>query len=107
MAGETTSKTTIILSTSSDWREWIEVTKTAAEGLGVWEYMDPDTHKDRILTLNTPTEPKPVDINPDKTAIAELDETEEKRFRMLKKDYREDLREYKEKHKAIGLMRTR
>jgi hypothetical protein len=106
MAGDT-SKTTIILSTSSDWREWIEVTKTAAEGLGVWEYMDPDTHKDRILTLNIPTEPKPVDINPHKTTLAELDETEEKRFRMLKKDYREDLREYKEKHKAIGLMRTR
>ena len=34
MAGETITKTTVILSTSSDWREWIEVTKTAAEGLG-------------------------------------------------------------------------
>jgi hypothetical protein len=32
---------------------------------------------------------------------------EDKRFRLLKKDYREDLREYKEKHKAVGVMRTR
>jgi len=50
--------------------------------LGVWEYMDPDTNN-----------------NPQKIHIAQLDETELKRFRLLKKDYREDLREYKEKEK--------
>ena len=43
-----------------------------------------------------------------KTTLAEIDDAEEKRLRsMLKKDYREDLREYKEKHKASGLMRTK
>jgi hypothetical protein len=41
MAGDS-SKTTVMLSASEDWREWLEVTKTAAEGLGVWEFMDPD-----------------------------------------------------------------
>jgi hypothetical protein len=44
--------------------------------------MDPDTNN-----------------NPQKIHIAQLDETELERFRLLKKDYREDLREYKEKLK--------
>ncbi|OXV09936.1 hypothetical protein Egran_02301 [Elaphomyces granulatus] len=107
MAGETTTKTTIILSTSSDWREWIEITKTAAEGLGVWDYMDPDTDTDHISTLHTPIEPQPVDINSQKFTITQLNETEQKQLRLLKKDYRDDLREYKERQKAIGQMRTR
>lgn len=106
MAGETATKTTIILSTSSDWREWIEITKTAAEGLGVWDYMDPDTDTDHISTLHTPIEPQPVDINSQKFTITQLSETEQKQLRLLKKDYRDDLREYKERQKAIGQIRT-
>src|SRR4029077_13361346 len=106
MAGES-SKTTVILTTSADWREWIEVTKTAAEGHGVWDHMDPDKTSEQILSLNVPLEPQPQEINPAKTQIAQLDEAEEKRLRMRKKDYREELREYKEKHKGIGLLRTR
>jgi hypothetical protein len=61
-------------------REWLEVTKTAAEGLGIWEFMDPDITTEQILTFDVPTKPLPTDINPTKTQVAQLDEVEEKRL---------------------------
>jgi hypothetical protein len=90
------SKTTVILSTSENWREWLEATKTATEGLGVWEFMDPDITTKQILTLDVPTNllPANIIINPAKTRVVQLDEAEEKRLRMRTKDYRKGLRGY-------------
>jgi hypothetical protein len=63
------------------------------------KFMDPDITTEQILTLDVPTKPLPTDINPAKSQVAQLDEA--------MKDYCEDLREYKEKLKSIGQLRTR
>ena len=71
--------------------------------------MDPDIDIKacKITTLQSPIPPTPEDINPHKATLNDLDDIEDKRFRLLKKDYEEDLGEYKGKHKAVGVMRTR
>ena len=39
------TKVNVILKDAEDWLEWIEVIKSVAIGLDIWEYIDPETAK--------------------------------------------------------------
>ena len=51
------SKTTIILSKSSDWDVWIGLVKSSALDAEIWDYCDPDLDPDAIETLEEPEYP--------------------------------------------------
>lgn len=49
----------VILRSMGEWMDWIETIRMIAEGLEVWEYMDPEVEPQNILMLNQPTKPSP------------------------------------------------
>lgn len=58
----TYTKTTVILSSPSDWDEWFLGTKSTAQDGQVWDYVNPDTTKDAISKLTEPRAPTVKDI---------------------------------------------
>jgi hypothetical protein len=57
-----TTHSQVILSGSEDWDEWIELIKIAALKAKVWTFVDPDTSKDQLPVLATPTRPSLGDV---------------------------------------------
>jgi hypothetical protein len=89
MAASTTTKA-VILDQPSDWESWLFVVKTIADGGDTWRYINPDLNTEPVVP-NRPEKPKPQSVNPAKTSLLELDETEKETFKLLLSDYKEDL----------------
>jgi hypothetical protein len=94
--------TTVILSTSADWDEWLELMKTKAIGEKVWKYLDPSTPKDQLPTLIEPVRPTPADVNPNKTLLSQLDEDEKDELELRREQYRDELAKYNRQETAIA-----
>ena len=72
----------------------------------IWAYVDPDTPKSTLPSLEEPRAPKPVDIDPQKTTFSSLDEGEKEEFRELRQDYKRKLNKYDRRQRAIGALRV-
>ena len=57
-------KTVVILTSQKDWDEWIEVIKIKVMADSIWAYIDPDTPKSTLPSLEELMALKSVDINP-------------------------------------------
>jgi hypothetical protein len=101
------------LLTKADWPEWYDSVTSRAERDGIWEYCNPDllsaaaapqgAHPALVLReLVEPTRPSHTDIDADATQLADLDAEDLKRWAVLKDDYSERMRSYREKHRAMS-----
>jgi len=95
----------IILNSSSDWDEWIEVVRTKALGNDIWEFVNPATAKAELPTLAEPSIPTAADINPAK-ALDKLSEDEKEQLRLLRYDYKRRITSYDRQKAAIGSLRS-
>ncbi|OCL01418.1 hypothetical protein AOQ84DRAFT_383769 [Glonium stellatum] len=78
--------TTVILSSPSDWNEWIEVIKSKAIVGRVWKYVNPYTKREDLPSLVEPSRPTAEDVNKDKAKISLLNTDEKAMFRVLQED---------------------
>ena len=88
MASTTTKA--VILDKPSDWDSWLFVVRTIAEGGDTWRYLNPDLDTEPVVPKR-PEKPTPRDVNPAKTSLLELDQTEKETFKLLLADYKENL----------------
>jgi hypothetical protein len=100
----TPQKISVILNSPADWDEWIEVIKTQALAGKVWKYLDPT--EDVVSTLQEPTAPTPVQVNPQKTTISELTAEEREEYKILRQDHKRQLNQYDKKKSALSSLRT-
>jgi hypothetical protein len=98
-------KSTVILSSPSDWDEWLEIIKTKAVGGEVWKFVDPTEVKDK-LPLTEPTIPTPQDVNPEKTSLAQLDDDEKEELRFKRFSYKRSIATYDRQKAAIATLRS-
>ncbi len=61
-ASPLTVRTQIFLNGPKDWDEWILLLKHAALKDNIWEFIDPDTLKDKLPKLVELIEPTPASI---------------------------------------------
>jgi len=92
----------IILNGPSDWDEWIEIVKTKAIEGEIWSYVDPSMEKAALPPFARPTIPRPVDVNPQKTAFSLLSEDEKEELKLLRYDYKHQLASYEQQNAALG-----
>lgn len=99
-------RTTIILSSSGDWDEWLEVVKTKAEAGKIWEYVDPSKAKDELKVLSKPEVPRAKDVNPAKTTVANLSDDELDELKLLRYDFKHQLQLYERQDAALFTLKT-
>jgi hypothetical protein len=99
MASSTT-KTSVVLKESADWDEWILIVNAMARRGGVTEYVN-------FTATTEPAEPvRPAiptfsTVKPGAASLAALDETQQKELLMLREDFKEISRTYREKRDAL------
>jgi hypothetical protein len=89
MDSSTTSKT-VTLDQPSNWKPWLFVVKTIADGGDIWKYINPELDTEPVVP-NRPEKPTPQEINPNKPSILGLDAAEKETFKLLLSVYKEDL----------------
>jgi len=97
-------KTSIILTSQSDWEEWLEILKTNANGAEIWPFVDPSTAKDDLPELKEPDVPMASDVNPDKTRIAELTPDEREELSFLRFIHKRRLAQFDRSKAALGAL---
>jgi reverse transcriptase-like protein/Pol polyprotein/gag-pre-integrase-like protein len=102
-----TTKVNVILKDAEDWLEWIEVIKSAAIGLEIWEYIDPATIRERLPKLEEPVWPTPATVKTGAKGISELDEDEKDEYKSLKKRYNLLVTKYETRKRGLGTIRTK
>jgi len=70
------------------------VVKTKAIADSIWAYVNPNTPKSTLPSLEEPKAPKPVDIDPQKTTFLSLDKDEKEEYQELRQDYKRKLNKY-------------
>ncbi|KAH8900320.1 hypothetical protein GQ53DRAFT_634124, partial [Thozetella sp. PMI_491] len=105
----------VVLSTSYDWRAFIAAVKKRAIDAGIWGYMDPDP-EDTPLMPSLPIAPTLADFaGPNQQQLAtnanrsvaytDLTAGQKADYAFVYNQYRDDLREYKDRMKAIQDLR--
>ena len=95
----TTMKTSIVLKEPADWDEWLLIIKAMARRGGVTEFVD--------LSADEPAEPtKPAiptfsTVKRGAATLSDLNETQQKELSMLREDFKEISRTYREKRDAL------
>jgi hypothetical protein len=87
-------RTTIILTSPSNWDEWVEIIKTKAEAEKVWDFVDPSIATENLKSLTQPEVPKPVNVNPEKNTVAELSSDELDKLKLLHFNFKHQLQLY-------------
>lgn len=64
-------KITVVLRTADDWDEWVEIIKSTAIGLEVWELINPNKTTTQLRRLERPERPRPSDIKEGATGITD------------------------------------
>jgi hypothetical protein len=103
MATPLVEKTTIILTQPSDWKIWLIIRRTIAEGHKVWEYCDPDGDKVLGSEPERPTPPSNIDPNGD------LHESEQRiydRYERRLAQYNRDVAQWQTKDTGIRKVNT-
>ncbi|KAF2465655.1 uncharacterized protein BDR25DRAFT_239730, partial [Lindgomyces ingoldianus] len=107
--------TFVILTSKSDWMPWFRQIKHQASRDNIWDYVNPELTEgdDGTLKVNVePKKPQPGAVYSSQTplpagaAFSGLSEAELGQYLMLREDYKDDLREYEARHKAIYDLHT-
>jgi hypothetical protein len=101
----TAQKVTITLKDAEDWLEWIEVVKSTAIGLDIWECIDPEKSRDQLRVVSKPEWPTLSTVKAGATGIKDLDENEKFQYKLLQKRYERDISEYETSKKGLGIIR--
>lgn len=104
MDSSTTSKT-VTLNQPSDWKPWLFVVKTIADGGDIWGYINPDLDTEPVVPIR-PEKPAPQEVNSSKNSIVALDPTEKETFKILLSVYKEDLAKANKVLDTIQAVRT-
>lgn len=100
MASSTTTKTSVVLKESVDWDEWLLIINAMAKRGDVSEYVD-------LTAAVEPAEPaRPAiptfsTVKPGAASLADLDQTQQRELSMLREDFKEISRTYREKRDAL------
>jgi len=62
-------KVTVVLKTADDWDEWVEIIKSAAIGLEVWDLINPNKATMDLRRNERPQRPRPSDVKEGATGI--------------------------------------
>ena len=100
-------KITVVLKTADDWDEWVEIIKSAAIGLEVWDLINPNKTTTQLRRLERPERPRPSDIKEGATGITKLSEDEKDEYKFLKKEYERELTKYETYRTGLGKIRTK
>ena len=102
------NKTTVLLKTQEDWEEWIELIKTAALALDIWNLIDP---AGACIALIEPVQSTPNDIRPSSTRhptpFSTLTRDEAEEYRDQKREYRRQLDRYNRRTLALAKIRVK
>jgi hypothetical protein len=98
------TSTQVILTTPSDWRQWIQMIKSAAIQADIWEYVNPDTEKNDLPICEEPEEPTYRTVNPAAAAYKDLEDIEREELRDLRGTYKRKYKEYREQKTALGAL---
>jgi len=101
-----TQRTAVILNSSTDWDEWLEIVKTKAIGGEIWSFVDPAIEKDKLPTLKQPDVPIAATVNSDKTKISELSEDEKEELKLLRFTYKHRLTQYECQKTLLASLRS-
>jgi len=102
-----TTKVNVILKDAEDWLEWIEVIKSAAIGLEIWEYIDPATIRELLPKLEEPVWPTPATVKQGATGISQLTADEKDTYKSLKQSYHRSVTKYDTRRTGLGEIRIR
>jgi len=115
MAPSPTTSTKVILSSSKDYDDWIEVIKTAALEFDIWKYIDPSQPQATLPTA--PERPVPsmvsgpiinaTDQTQREPRFSDLDADQREQLRWLNADYNDNKRRYNKQTEALAKIRTR
>jgi hypothetical protein len=115
MAPSPTTSTKVILSSSKDYDDWIEVIKTAALEFDIWKYIDPSQPQATLPTA--PERPVPsmvsgpiinaTDQTQREPRFSDLDADQREQLRWLNADYDDNKRRYNKQTEALAKIRTR
>src|SRR5205809_3282491 len=97
---------TIILSSPSDWDEWLAVVKSKALMAEIWRFIDPSTDKQQLPILEEPAMPTSTTVNPTKGPYAELDATETMQYKALLANYKRKVSKHDQQAIALRGMCT-
>ena len=106
----TTTPLTVTLTGDSTWHIWVELLKTRALESDIWQYINPNTLDRDLPSLIQPIEPTFQDVHlvPEgqSVTVSDLTTIEYTHYQTLKFDYREDIKLYREKERAMARMRS-
>src|SRR6266480_7594116 len=97
---------TIVLSSPSDWDEWLAVVKSKALTAEIWRFIDPSTDKQLQPTLEEPAMPTSTTVNPTKGPYAELDVTKTMQYKALLANYKHKVSKHDQQATALWRMCT-
>jgi hypothetical protein len=100
-------RVTVVLKTADDWDEWVEVIKSAAIGLEVWDLINPNKTTVDLRRNERPQRPRPSDVKEGATGITGLNEDEKDEYKFLKKEYERELTKHETYKTGLGKIRTK
>ena len=101
MALQYTNPQSVLLGKPEDWDDWYYMVKTNAIGLGIWDNINPDLLEPQQLVRPQPPtieSIRPENQEPDNSTFSEFEKLQ---LQILLETYREDLRVFNRKQKAL------
>lgn len=98
--------TAVILTGRQDWDKWYEMLKTVAQGKEIWDYIDPEKTREKLLTLDPPVKPEVKDIDAAVGSLAELNAGNRELYRMLYQVYISEMQDFKRRQESVSMFRA-
>ena len=102
MSNYLTNKVSVVLASPRDWKDWLNVVKSAASKSDIWKYIDPAVADDILPVLTEPEYPSFRTVKPTATAISELNSDESLELSKLTKGYKRSIKKYDRQAKAMS-----
>jgi hypothetical protein len=99
MSSSTTTKISVVLKEPGDWDEWMLIIKSMAKRGNVKEFVNLNASEPK--ELERPEIPTFRTVKPDAVSLADLDQNQQKQLAMLREDFKEISRTYREKREAM------
>ena len=96
------TKTSIILTSTDIWDDWLGNVRRLALSADIWDHVNPDMQEDEVPLLEKPDLPTYSQVKEDATTFANLNAAEKEEWNRLNCQYSEDNDEYKRKRKALN-----
>jgi len=102
MAARYNNPQSVLLGSPEDWDDWYYMVKTNAIGLGIWDYINPDTQTvQRLIRPQPPTIESIRPENQEQPDNSTFSEFEKLQLQVLLETYRDDLRVFNRKQRAL------